>query len=117
MATLPGFKDLTVSVTESNPNNLKHMTHQTIHHRHTKIDGRVPTKIISRYSHQFFFKLSVSFVGEKRWESTNLGVTPNDVLTVLKTKVKYILLYTLHRRRCCERSGIVYSSKNRKVGR
>ena len=62
-------------------------------------------------------KNTVSFVGEKRWESTNLGVTPNDVLTVLKTKVKYILLYTLHRRRSRERSGIVYSSKNRKVGR
>ena len=31
--------------------------------------------------------MSVSFVGENRWESTDLGVTPNDLPAYKKTKI------------------------------
>ena len=55
-----------------------------------KIVRLYQTKKIGQFFHRFFFKLSMSFVGENWWKPTDLGATPTDIMHKLYLHEKNI---------------------------
>ena len=66
---------------------VKLVSHLTIHHGRRKVGRRETIKKSADIFTDFFFNLSVSFVGQNWWEPTDLGVTLNDVCADKKTKI------------------------------